>query len=383
MTTATETPARNVPLDVVDTPPPAPPWGKASHILLAFVIAGLLVWIASGITTVAADEVMIVERMGQYVASDTGEIIPSGPGTHWLLPWPIDIPHKVRVNQSIQLVVDDFYLTTGQYDETKKEYLQQGIPREVLDSIFDPYLITSDKNVVNVKITVQYQVRDPVAFLQAVSHSDEGAENDAAQRESAIRQMASHVLIKEIARTPIDATLFEQRQKVMDRLAAEMNIEAGNVPADAAAAAGRQRQDLGIVIENVTMEAIWPARVDAEFKAAAAARFGSEARVKQANSEKESILTRARVGETSRILSDANAYAAKVVSDVNGEMDRFRAVRQRYEEAPELTRTALYADAVQTILDTVQRKLFVKPGQRTVIPLDPPDDNIHNNTPGR
>ena len=56
------------------------------------------------------------------------------------------------------------------------------LTREVLDAIYDPYLITGDKNIVHMEIAVTYRRDDPDAWLNTVGY-DAGENPGAGKRE--------------------------------------------------------------------------------------------------------------------------------------------------------------------------------------------------------
>lgn len=334
-----------------------PSWLNAARILLIFVIAGVIMWIATGIYKVSAAEWVVVERMGEF-----GDIVKEG-GLYMGFPWPIDIVHKVPVGQTRTLIVDDFNQSPAAYEALKRE-LQRAYPRAVLDAIFDPYLITADKNVLNVKIAVQYRISDPKAYLMSVSHGT--AHNDPqifAEREKVISQMAMHVLIREIAKTAIDNALSDQ-SALADRLLVNAKNEADHLK-------------LGINIEKLDLQYIrWPARVDQAFTEESRARLQKETAIQASQAYRDRQINAARQGHAFRIIGEAEAYRRKVIDDARGEAERFKQVYTQYKQSPELTRVSVYSDAMSTVFKNISRMILVQPGQRANLVLDPVEDKL-------
>ena len=96
-------------------------WGKAHHVLLGFVILAVIVWIGSGFYQVTADEVAVVERLGQFVSAGGpgGKATLVEQGLHYRIPWPIDRVFKIPVQQTRTLTVNTFYAPQDEYADFK------------------------------------------------------------------------------------------------------------------------------------------------------------------------------------------------------------------------------------------------------------------------
>ncbi len=320
-----------------------------------------MLWLLTGYYTVPASEVAIVERLGQYVSGEKGQVVLEEPGQHYGLPWPLDVIHRVPFNSTRIITVAKFYVPPPAYEEIKQEWLRipGGPSREVLDAILDPYLITADKNILKANATVQYKVVDPHACLMAMAHAASTADADAVV--APLKEVIAHALIEEMAKTPVDVALGEGRADLASRVQRAMAPDIA-------------RLNLGVEVTNVTLEITWPANVDADFRRVTEARVGMDTARKNAEVQANSAVTQAEFGDKPAILSRAQAYKAQVIADAQGEADRFRQVFARYEAAPELTRASLYADAVVDILGNVTRKVYVQKGERPTLVVDRPED---------
>ena len=129
------------------------------------VLVLVAIWAATGLYKVDAAERAVVTRFGQYVAT-------TEPGLRWHLPWPIEARQIINV-ESVE----------GFSDQTR--------------------MLTSDENLVDINIAVQYRraearpfafnVRDPESTLGEVS-------------ESAIREI--------VGRSTLDFVLEQGRQEI-------------------------------------------------------------------------------------------------------------------------------------------------------------------------
>lgn len=340
-----------------------PAWLNAARILLLFVVFGVVVWVLTGLYKVNAAEVVVVERMGRFEATETEG------GLHMGWPWPIDIIHRIPIGQTRRLEVNDFFQSPAAYEALKREMMAQGVRRDVLDAIFDPYLITGDKNVLNMKIAVQYRIKDPTAYLMSIAHG--AAHNDPQvmiERENIIHQTSMHVLIRETAKVTIDQA-FNDRVAFAERLLVAARAEA-------------ERLKLGVDIEKVDLlDVRWPAGVGDAFTEESRARQQKESAREAAKAYYESVKTAAKEGHYNRIVGEAQAYKKKVIDDARGETVRFRHVYEQYKKEPELTRINLYADAMTTVMKNVSRVILVQPGQKANLVIDPVEEKIPQSDP--
>lgn len=342
-------------------------WGRAHHVLFYFLGAAVVIWLLSGFYQVKVGQVGMVERLGEILrgppdAEGHRAVVVLEPGMGYGLPWPLDIVHQIPTNQNLTVRLTEF----GQGVENaavKRFWMNQGMRREELDAWFDPYLITADLNVANVEAAVQYKINDPYAYLMSVSHSDtEKQATILAQREGIIRQVASHELVAEMARTPIDLALKGGQADLARRIKDGTQMEA-------------DRLGLGITVLDVTLEHVtWLPAVNDAFSAALRAESAREQALAAAEEYRKSLVTRAEQGESARVLAEADAYRTRMVQEARGEAERFRQVYEQYQKAPDVTRLSMYSDAVNVILQNVTGTMTVLPGQRTVLTIPPVDE---------
>jgi membrane protease subunit HflK len=85
-----------------------------------------------------------------------------------------------------------------------------------------------------------------------------------------------------------------------------------------------------------------------------------------------------------RQLADAQVYAAQTVANADGEAERFTQLAGAYAQAPEVTRSRLYIDTMQTILSR-SRKIVVDAknggGNMIYLPLDKLAEAVRAATP--
>jgi len=293
--------------------------------MLGGIVAVLLVlWVASGIYVVAADEEAVVLRFGQLTAT-------TGPGLHWHLPYPVERVEKVPVTRVQRLEVGFRSLPGGRTRE---------IPQESL-------MLTKDENIVDASFIVQYKVKDAADYLFHVAHITK-AVRDAA--ESAIREVIGRTMIDDVLTTKKAAVEVEVQKLIQSILASYR---------------------AGVSVTTVKLQNVQPPqRVIKEFKDVASAREDRERAKNEAQAYANDVVPKAR-GEAKKMVLDAQAYAAAKVDRAEGEAQRFLSLLKAYRAAPEITRKRLYLEAMQDVLSRVDKVIVGKSVAGKVLPYLP------------
>jgi membrane protease subunit HflK len=209
-------------------------------------------------------------------------------------------------------------------------------------------MLTTDENIVNVSIDVQYLIDDPVKFAVVVRDPEMSLDHAA---ESAIR----HV----VGGTTMDRVLTQGRAdvaaEVRERLQRYMN-----------------NYDSGIMISQVTVRnAQPPDAVQGAFDDVIKAREDEQRVQNEALAYANRVVPVAR-GEAQRIIEQANAYRDQVVARAEGEAARFEQLLTEYEKAPAVTRERLYIDAMQVVMSNSSKVLIDVEGGNNMfyVPLD-------------
>ncbi|MCL2639359.1 MAG: protease modulator HflK [Phycisphaerales bacterium] len=356
----------NLPPDI-DTPPEpeGSRFAKAHHLLLIFTGFVVFVWLLSGIYKINTDQIAIVERLGVFVQNEG-----KTPGLHYAYPWPIDRVHKISVQHRRPLLVKAFNESPNAYADFKRNLLKRGIRQDLINSLFDPYLITGDKNVVHMEVVVQYVVTDPEAWLTTVSHSPEDSDSALGMRIDFFQEIVQHALTARLASMSVDDVLFTGQARISTEILDEINK-------DLVLPDSRTASMMGIRIDAVDLVVARPPdRVKEAFNNVGRARADAEALRVQGKSAADAARTSAIAQKTTLIL-DAQSYREQVVNAARGEADRFKQVLDQHEHSPDVTRWNLYVDAVKAVTTNAARIFFAVPGQRTIITIDPPQFDVN------
>ncbi len=209
-------------------------------------------------------------------------------------------------------------------------------------------MLTEDESIVELPITVQYNVADVKSYVLNVRDP-----------ETSLRHATDSAVRHVIGSTELNQVLSEGRQaiaaEVKQRLQRYMNSYGA-----------------GIQVINVNIqEARPPEEVRAAFDDVIKAKE-DEARLKnQAQAYANGIIPEAR-GRAQRMLEEAEAYKAEVVARAEGESDRFESLLAEYKRAPEVTRQRLYLETMENVMANSSKVMVDVAGGNNMLylPLD-------------
>lgn len=299
-------------------------------IIIAAIILGLL-WLASGIYIVQPGHHGVVQRFGAW--DRTKDI--NGPGYH--LPWPIESVQIVNVQEvrRLPIGIDGAGLqgnrgTRGRADEN--------------------LMLTSDANIVDISIEVQWNIKSSENFLFKVANQEETIKKVG---ESAAREI--------VAQTPMTPIITTQRSEVADRILTIMQEQLDSY-------------DSGVHIERVLIQnaSVHP-DVQQAFNDVQGAKQDAENVQNQAERYEGEILPVAR-GEAKRILAEANAYKEAKVAQATGDAQRFEDIYAAYLSGQDVTKERIYIETMEEVLRNAQVTVIDSEGNGSgVIPFLPLD----------
>ena len=139
--------------------------GKIRSVMYIIILVILL---ASGLYSVGADEVGVIQRFGKFVRS-------TEPGLHLKIPLGVESVAKVKVKKVFK---QEFGFRTLKAD-VRTQYSSRRYLEESL-------MLTGDLNVAEVEWIVQYKVKDPYNFLFKIRDPEETLR---AMSEAVVRQV--------------------------------------------------------------------------------------------------------------------------------------------------------------------------------------------------
>ena len=290
----------------------------------AGLIAGVvvLVWLGSGFFIVQEGQQAVVTSFGKYHHT-------SDAGFQWRFPYPFQAHETVPVTQlrSVEVGRNTVVQATGLRDSS---------------------MLTQDENIIDIRFTIQYRLKDARAFLFENRNPDEAVVQAA---ESAVREI--------VGRSKVDSVLYEQR----DALATDL-VKSVQAQLD--------RLNAGIVIVNVNVQNVQvPDSVQAAFNDAVKASADRDRFKNEGQAYASDVIPKAR-GAAARLAEEAEGYRSRVIAQAEGDAQRFRSVLTEYQKAPGVTRDRLYLETMQQVYSNVTKVMVDTHGGNNLLnlPLD-------------
>ncbi len=271
------------------------------------LVAGVvvLIWGASGFFIVQEGQQAVVTSFGRY--SHTVDA-----GFNWRFPYPFQGSEVVAVTQlrSVEVGRNTVAQATGLRESS---------------------MLTKDENIVDIRFTVQYRLKDARAYLFENKGPDEAVVQAA---ESAVREI--------VGKSNMDSVLYEQRDEISSQLMKSVQAQL-------------DRLGTGILIVNVNVGSVQaPEQVQSAFDDAVRAGADREKAKNEGQAYANDVIPKAR-GSAARLNEEAEAYKARVIARAEGDAQRFNRVLTEYQKAPSVTRDRIYIDTMQQIYSSVSK----------------------------
>lgn len=302
--------------------------GGGRIILIALVAAAGL-WLASGFFIVNPGEQAVIQRFGAWERTRVDE----GLGYHW--PWPVETAETLNVNEIRNMTIG-FVGQMGRAGVNSRN----DIPEESL-------MLTSDRNIVDLDLTVQWNIKSAEDYLFKVQ-----------DQEATIKKVAESAIREAVGQTPMfsilttgRATIASTAQKIIQE-----NLD---------------EYSSGV---NVTQVLIQSAEVHPDVQAAfqdvQSAKQDAEDVQNQAQAYREDIIPRAR-GSAIQLVQEAQGYKESTVAKAKGDASRFNAVYESYLSGQDVTKQRIYLETMEDILKNAQKIILDDNGKQGVVPYLP------------
>lgn len=281
-----------------------------------------VIWLGSGFFIVQEGEQAVITTFGRY--SKTVDA-----GFQWRMPYPFQSHETVPVTQL----------------RSKEVGRNTVVPATGLR---DSSMLTQDENIVDIRFTVQYRLKDAKAFLFENRDPEEAVVMAA---ESAVREI--------VGRSNMDQVLYEQRDAIAAELVKSIQAQLDRLRA-------------GIIVANVNVQNVQaPEQVQAAFDDAFKAGADRERAKNEGQAYANDVIPKAQ-GTAARLRQEAEAYKARVVAQAEGDSQRFLRVLEEYRKAPAVTRDRMYIDTMQQVYSNVSKVLIDTRGNSNLLylPLD-------------
>ena len=282
--------------------------GGASH-PLRWIAAALAVWlIFSSFVLVTEQQRAVVLRFGEFSRT-------MDPGPSLKLPWPIESVYKVNATEI-------------------KNY-SDSVP-----------VLTSDENIVQVEINVQYRISDPRLSLFGTRDAEE-----------MLKQAALSSVREQVGRSTLDTVLGERNAlAVAARVRLQKSLQAYNT---------------GLAVTELNLpNARPPEEVKPAFDDVNSAQQDKDRLISEARAYAAKIVPEAR-GEAARTRTVAEGYKTASIARATGDATRFTLLLQEYRGAPDVTRKRLWLETVQQVLADNRKVIGGDSRQLLYLPVAP------------
>ena len=286
----------------------------------------LIVLLSTSIYSVGPDQVGVIRRFGKYVRT-------TPPGLHAKIPFGVEKATRVRVKHVFK---EEFGYRT----------LRPGVKTSYSGKILDESLmLTGDLNIAVVEWTVQFKIKDPIAFLFNVRDIRDTIRNVS---ESAMREIVGDRSIDEV----LTVGRIEAEEKAQEKIQELLNS-----------------YKTGIQVVTVKLQDVNPPdEVKPAFNEVNEAKQDKEKLVNEAWKEYNEVIPRAK-GEAEKTIKSAEGYAISRVNTARGDASRFLEIYKEYKIAKDVTRRRLYLEALKDILPQLGRKYIVDKEQKGILQL--------------
>ena len=212
----------------------------------------------------------------------------------------------------------------------------------------DALMLTKDENIVDVTVSVQYQIADPKKYVLDIRDADSSL---AQATESALRHVVGGSIMDDALTTGRELIAQEVRTRLQNYL-------------------NRYNTGLEVLIVNIE-DSSPPNQVQEAFDDVIKAREDEVRARNEAETYANGLVPEAR-GEAQRMLQDAEAYKEQVISEAEGDAARFNLLLAEYQKAPDVTRNRLYLDSIQGVMSNSTKVMIDVEGGNNLLylPLD-------------
>ena len=290
-------------------------------------LALVALWLSSGFYTIEPGTHGVIQRFGAHDRTKTTE------GLAYRLPWPVESLTKVSVSQVRSMPI-------GYTDLDGRGTNKRDIPDESL-------MLTSDANIVDLDLSVQWSVKSAEEFIFNINNP-----------EATIKKVAESAIREVVGQTPMFSIMTNERTAVADKAKAIM-------------AANLDAYKSGININQVLInEAEVHPEVQSAFQDVQSAKQDAFDVQNQAQAYREDILPKAR-GEAIKLVQEATAYKSAIVARANGDASRFNSVLEAYNTGQDVTRERMYLETMEAVLSSAQKIIVDEKGGGGVVPYLP------------
>jgi membrane protease subunit HflK len=216
-------------------------------------------------------------------------------------------------------------------------------------------MLTTDENIVDVSVTVQWLIDNAVSYLVNVRDPEVSLKH---ATESALRHVVGSSTMDQVITDGREAIGIEVQGRLQDYL---------------------NSYGTGILINKVNIDrSAPPSQVQDAFDDVQKAKEDEQRFINQATAYSQQVVPEAR-GRAERQIQEATAYRDQVIARADGEAQRFEKLLVEYSQATQVTRDRLYIDAMESVFSNSSKVMVDVEGGNSMLYL--PLDRLSQNRP--
>lgn len=273
-------------------------------------IALVLLYLASGIYYVAADQQAVKIRFGRLIPGRVQ------PGLHYSWPYPVERVFRLKTNQAQRLSIgsNELHRAIGLRSTSASDYL-----------------VTGDQNLVQIQGSIQFYIQDPAQYLYRAKDLPQTLES-----------LFFRCMSRAVAWRIVDEILTTGRITLQNEVHKALQDQVKEL-------------GLGITITTVALEQVSPPEeVRDAFLDVANSREDRNRIVQEANGYASELLPRSR-GKAQEMLRQAETYRTELANRARGESERFISLWQEYRAHRDVTSARLFLEAMEEVLPRMRK----------------------------
>jgi membrane protease subunit HflK len=217
---------------------------------------------------------------------------------------------------------------------------KQDVPEESL-------MLTSDRNIVDLYMVIQWNIKSAEQFLFEIE-----------DQENTIKKVAESAVREVVGQTPMFQILTAERQNVADRT---KEIIQSNL----------DEYNSGVNITQILVEKaeVHP-DVQNAFQDVQSAKQDAEDTQNRANQYRNDIIPKAR-GQAIQMVQQAQGYKQSQIARAAGDAERFDAVYEAYLSGKDVTKERMYIETMEEVLRNAQKIILEGQDKSGVVPYLP------------
>lgn len=309
---------------------------KTGLIIAACVVVALAALGANSFYRVGQGEEALVLTFGRVTDK-------KGPGLYWKIPL-------------VQSVVSESVTTihTKEYGFRTTKTGTAGTAAKYADDTDESVMLTNDNSIVAIEAIYQYTIRDVKQYCFDIDDP-----------EGTLQLAFEAIIRRNIQNRPLDDALLnkeEIEQQVLPDFQALIDT-----------------YEMGVKINDVRIQNITvPADVSAAYEDVNNAKNEKTKRLDEAEKYANEVLPTAR-SNAYETVQEAEAYKAETIAAAESEVAVFQAVYEKYQSAPEITRTRLLIETLERVLQNSGKIIVAEPDNSVVKILDLSPGNVDEN----